>query len=219
MKVYWSYTIGDTDDTFPNEFVSGPKKYLSGYDMEYDHAKCPAWKQYYSNTWVIAQPFDLGIKFKDDRLETNIPQKAYDQYFHVADTWLNGEYPEIQLKYNWFFWTKEKNVWVEQLSPPLLSRQGVELIQGTFPISVWFRPIVIGMKLIDNDIFLPRGTPLSHIRFPCKDVVRLEQRDPPEDLKKQLKEHNTLRLFAKFKSWDIIQQRLSTQVSCPLKWN
>ena len=78
MKVYWSYTIGDTDDTFPNEFVSGPKKYLSGYDMEYDHAKCPAWKQYYSNTWVIEQPFDLGIKFKDDRLETNIPQKAYD---------------------------------------------------------------------------------------------------------------------------------------------
>ncbi len=219
MKVYWSYTIGDTDDTFPIEFVSGPKKYLSGYDMAYDHAKCPAWKQYYNNTWVIEQPFDFGIKFKDDRLETNIPQKAYDQYVHVADTWLDGEHPEIQLKYNWFFWTKEKDVWIEQLAPPLLSRAGVELVSGTFPISVWFRPIVIGMKLIDNDIFLPRGTPLSHIRFPCKDTVRLEQRDPPEYLKKQLNQHNTLRLFSKFKSWDIIQQRLSTKARCPFKWN
>ena len=30
MKVYWSYTIGDTDDTFPNEFVSGPKNIFLG---------------------------------------------------------------------------------------------------------------------------------------------------------------------------------------------
>ena len=112
MKVYWSYKIGEDGDQFPPEFVGAPKKYLVGYDNSYNHSKCPAFKEYYKNTFVIEQPFDLGIKFKDNRLETNLPQKAFDQYFHLSETWLDGEYPEIQMMFNWFFWTKKKDVWL-----------------------------------------------------------------------------------------------------------
>tara|TARA_B000000609_G_C24100144_1_gene307939 strand:- start:104 stop:763 length:660 start_codon:yes stop_codon:yes gene_type:complete len=219
VKVYWSYRIGEEQEQFPSEFIDSPKKYLAGYDMSYDHAKCPAWKNYYNNTWVIEQPFDLGIKLKDNRIETNLSQKAYDRYFHVVDTWLNGEYPEIQMMYHWFFWTKHKDVWIEQLAPPQLSRKGIEVVQGTFPISSWFRPITIGIKLLDNDIYLPKGTPISLIRFPCKTSVQLEQKDPPEKLMSQLADQNSLRMFTQFKTWDIIMKRNKKERRCPFRWN
>jgi len=74
----------------------------------------------------------------------------------------------------------------------------MEVVQGTFPISSWFRPIVIGIKLLDNDVYIRKGTPISLIRFPCKSSVQLEQRTPPPELSSQLKQQNTLRLFAKF---------------------
>ena len=217
MKVYWSYKIGEDGAQFPPEFVGAPKKYLVGYDNSYDHSKCPAFKEYYKNTFVIEQPFDLGIKFKDNRLETNLPQKAFDQYFHLSETWLEGEYPEIQMMFNWFFWTKKKDVWIEQLSPATLSREGMEVVQGTFPISSWFRPIVIGIKLLDNDVYIRKGTPISLIRFPCKSSVQLEQRTPPPELSSQLKQQNTLRLFAKFKTWDIIMNRNDKERRCPFR--
>ena len=121
--------------------------------------------------------------------------------------------------YHWFFWTKHKDVWIEQLAPPQLSRKGIEVVQGTFPISSWFRPITIGIKLLDNDIYLPKGTPISLIRFPCKTSVQLEQRDPPEKLMSQLADQNSLRMFTQFKTWDIIMKRNKKERRCPFRWN
>ncbi|BCU98375.1 MAG: hypothetical protein CM15mV22_0070 [Eurybiavirus sp.] len=80
--------------------------------------------------WVVKQPFDLGMKVdtKEKRINTDLTQKAYDDYFHVGERWLEGEYPEIQFKLNYVFWTNEKDVWVEQIPHPLLSRQGFEVV-------------------------------------------------------------------------------------------
>ena len=121
------------------------------------------------------------------------------------------------MMFNWFFWTKKKDVWIEQLSPAALSREGMEVVQGTFPISSWFRPIVIGIKLLDNDVYIRKGTPISLIRFPCKSSVQLEQRTPPPELSSQLKQQNTVRLFAKFKTWDIIMNRNDKEKRCPFR--
>ena len=49
-KAYWSYKIGEDNNQFPPEFYEPPKLYTSGYDMRYDHAKCPAWKKWTDNT-------------------------------------------------------------------------------------------------------------------------------------------------------------------------
>ena len=220
MKIYWSYTIGDTEDTFPNEFVGGPKKYLSGYDMKYDHAKCPAWKEYTENMWVVEQPFDLGMKVdtKEKRINTDLTQKAYDDYFHVGERWLEGEYPEIQFKLNYVFWTNEKDVWVEQIPHPLLSRQGFELVPGTFPISYWHRPVVVGLKILDTDVNLRlrRGTPLYYLKLRGGNFM-LEQKEIPEDWHKLNKQTSVLRNFAPFKAWEVMRSRVR-EGKCPIKW-
>lgn len=221
-KAYWSYKIGEGNNQLPPDFHEAPKPYKTGYDMRYDHAKCPAWKKWTDNTWMVTQPFDLGFKIKDDRIESSLLQEAYDDYFQVGYNWLSGSYPEIQMKYVMSVWTEDKDVWIEQIPHPLLSRYGLELIPATFPISVWFRPMVVGVKVLDNDIYLPKGTPLYYFRLYSKrsdSDFKLQQRDVPEKMVKQLNESDTLRKFTMFKAWDIIKSRVSKEGKCPFRWN
>ena len=226
-KVYWDYTIGDGPDTkFPNEFIESPKKFRAGYNSKYDHTKCPAWKKWTENCWVVKQPFDIRLKCdtKAGKLGTDLTQKAYDSYFHVGGNWLSGDYPEIQLKLSYILWTNEKDVWVEQIPHPLLSRWGFELIPATFPISHWHRPLVVGLKVLDTDqnLQLNQGTPLYYFRLYSKksdpDFI-LEQKKAPEEWHKMHLQTNILREFAPFKAWDIIKKRVSTSGKCPVKWN
>ena len=229
-KVFWDYNIGndctnERDTKFPDDFHATPKKFRGGYGTGYDHTKCPAWKKSTDNCWVVKQPFDVGIKVdtKEERVNTDLSQDAYDQYFHVGENWLGGEYPEIQFKLNYMFWTNEKDVWVEQIPHPLLSRLGFELIPGTFPISEWHRPLVVGLKVLDTDInlMIKKNTPLYYFRLYSKksdpDFI-IEQKQPPEAWHRSNQQENLLRKFAPFKSWDVIKQRVSSG-KCPIKWN
>ena len=220
-KVYWNYWFGDDHEAkLPDEFMKTPKKFRAGYDPEYDHSKCPAWKEYTENMWVVEQPFDLGMKVdtKEKRINTDLTQKAYDDYFHVGERWLEGEYPEIQFKLNYVFWTNEKDVWVEQIPHPLLSRQGFELVPGTFPISYWHRPVVVGLKILDTDVNLRlrRGTPLYYLKLRGGNFM-LEQKEIPEDWHKLNKQTSVLRNFAPFKAWEVMWSRVR-EGKCPIKW-
>ena len=220
-KVYWNYWFGDDHEAkLPDEFMKTPKKFRAGYDPEYDHSKCPAWKEYTENMWVVEQPFDLGMKVdtKEKRINTDLTQKAYDDYFHVGERWLEGEYPEIQFKLNYVFWTNEKDVWVEQIPHPLLSRQGFELVPGKFPISYWHRPVVVGLKILDTDVNLRlrRGTPLYYLKLRGGNFM-LEQKEIPEDWHKLNKQTSVLRNFAPFKAWEVMRSRVR-EGKCPIKW-
>ena len=119
-------------------------------------------------------------------------------------------------------WTEDKDVWIEQIPHPLLSRYGLDLVPATFPISVWYRPMVVGVKVLDKDIYLPKGTPLYYFRLYSQrsdSNFKLEKRDVPEKLIKQLDEAYTLRKFTNFNSWDIIKGRVSKEGKCPFRWN
>jgi len=233
-KVFWDYNIGndctnERDTKFPDDFHATPKKFRGGYGTGYDHTKCPAWKKWGDNTWLVTQPFDLKFKvitnavYEENKfIESNLLPPVHEDYFILGNQWLAGEYPEIQMRYVMNVWTKDKDVWIEQVPHPLLSRYGLELIPATFPISVWFRPMVVGVKVLDSDIFLPKGTPLYYFRLYSKrsdSDFKLEQRDVPEKMVKQLNENNTLRKFTMFSAWDIIKGRVSKEGKCPFRWN
>ena len=222
-KVYWSYSIGDNiDDALPVDSVPSLEKYRKGYDMSYDHAKCPAFMEYTKNMWLVRQPFDFGITYKtaDKYLESNLNQQAFDDYVHLGENWLSGTYPEIQMKHLLSLWTKDKDVWVEQIPHPLLSRYGFDLVPGTFPISVWFRPLVVGVKVLDFDtnLWIPKGTPLYYIRLCSKRSnaeFKIEYQEPSADKKREQSRHNLLRRFSTFDSWSVIQGRVEKESKCP----
>ena len=50
--VYWSFSLGDTlEQTLPTDYTDPPEKFGKDYDKGYQHAMCPAWKEYGKNTW------------------------------------------------------------------------------------------------------------------------------------------------------------------------
>ena len=52
---------------------------------------------------------------------------------------------QIQFKQGYCFWTEDTDVWIEQFQHPDMTRMGLDVVSGTFPISVWQRPINLGI--------------------------------------------------------------------------
>ena len=80
-------------DFFPDDYFEEPTPALKGYRPDYRHSKCPAFKEYYKNTWVMKQSFPLGILYKstEQYLETNLGQDVFDEYFMLGDGWTDGD--------------------------------------------------------------------------------------------------------------------------------
>lgn len=230
-KVYYLPTIGSKDDFkkeyFPPDYIPEPKKFGSKYDRNYDHAKCPAWSEWGKNVWVFHQPFDIGMCYRSETkyLETNLAQELFDEFFMLSPRWLNGEYPEIQYNYGHALWTREKDVWVEQMPHPLLARYGLEAVPGTFPLSVWHRPVTFGFKLLDLDtnLWIPKGTPLFMLRLYSQrsdSTFSLQKKEPPQDILDEYSRNLRLKEFDKFASWDIIKNRVKKEEEskCPFSF-
>jgi hypothetical protein len=80
----------------------------------------------------------------------------------------------------------------------------------------------VGVKVLDNDVFIPKGTPLYYFKLYSKrsdSDFKLEKKDPPKHLVKQLNQNNRFRAFTMFEAWDIIMKRVNNERKCPIKWN
>jgi len=209
---------------FPSDFIIPLEKYCE--EKYYGHTSCPAWKAWTSNVWTFRQPFDVELQFESstNRLYSNLEQDLFNNYIYTNNDWLDGPLPVVQLCWSILFWTDEKNVWIEQIPDPNLSRVGLELISASFPISVWTRPVVTAFKILDLDkkIILERGTPLCNIRFYSdknNDKFILEQKDPPQKVIDNLSKDSEVKRWQKNYSWSLINKRLDKQSKCPFsRW-
>ena len=197
-KIFYNYVVGGSEKAFADEteldfwaddYFEPPTPALKDYPTTYRHYQCPAFKEYYKNTWVMRQSFPLGMIYKstEQKIETNISQDNFDAYFMLGNGWLDGEHPEVQFKQGYCFWTEDTDVWLEQFQHPDLARLGLDTVSGAFPISVWQRPINLGftIKTYDQHIWLEKGSPLCYVRFSSqrtRDVkFTLEKRSIPKD--------------------------------------
>ena len=155
-KIFYNYVVGGSEKAFADEseldfwaddYFEPPTPALKDYPTTYRHYQCPAFKEYYKNTWVMRQSFPLGFIYKstDQRIESNIAQDNFDAYFMLGDGWTDGEHPEVQFKQGYCFWTEDTDVWLEQFQHPDMSRLGLDTVSGAFPISVWQRPINLSL--------------------------------------------------------------------------
>ena len=230
-KVKYFSTVGmhdNIDEEFlPPDYMIFPQKSQLELDTKSRYSKCPALKEWGKNTWIFYQPFDLEFKYISARqqvISNNLHTEVFNNYIYIEPSWLDGKNPNIQLNTVNYFWTDEKDVWIEQIPHPLISRYGIEVIPGTFPISVWHRPVVCGCDIIDHDVSIkiPRGTPLFYIRFysqKSNSLFDLERKLPPEDFMLAEKQDTNLKKFTPFGSWDVIQDRLKKEESsCPFNF-
>jgi len=230
MKIFYNYAIGDFPndvDFFADDYFLKPEKYA--INKNYDHARCPAFKEYYKNTFTIFQQFPINFEYDLDTqyLRTDLRrQSEFDQYFELTSGWLNGEKPTIQVKNQFLFWTKEKDVWIEQIPHHSLSEKGLELVSGTFPISVWYRPINVGLMIPNKSgsYSIDRGDPLCNVRFTKKgdhDIMFELVKSPiPGDFYQKMRQQHNITIWHPFRSWKTIKNRLNkeTDSKCPVSF-
>lgn len=237
-KVYYNYglvnTLEENFNLLPDDFFSGKlRKSSEEIHPFYFHAKCPAVREWHKNTWVIEMPFDLEAKFdkNNKKILLTKPERFYDFFnddliqYHTSN-FSDGAYLELQLIYFYFFWTNDKDIWIELHHHPSLNRLGLELIPGTFPISSWLRPINFGFKVINSDhpIFIPKGTPLYYIKLLSKNSgsnvnFEIEKKDVDKDILKKYAKDSVVKFFDTQESWNLIKKREGNgQKKCPFNF-
>jgi hypothetical protein len=176
-----------------------------GYDLvsEYSEASkdaiyypCPAWKHKSNRIYTVRSPIDLTFSVNVPRQYISTPnlvQEQFNAYFEPTFTgvggWCSEEKTTIQLSIPRFlFWTKKKNIWMEQRSHPLTAINNFVCIPGWFNISNWTRPLSFAIDLIDSSkpVVIKRGDPLYQISFYSEnqdDGFILKKSEPPKNIR------------------------------------
>lgn len=196
MDIYWSPTYSDIKEEswewkelawFEPEPVFS--HFVSERNKDTDFLRCPAFIDYYKNTFLIRAPVDLSITLGEDgHLRTH----QYDQVFynhHLTERFQsNDNHPSISLEFMNMF-TCEESVIMQQLPAALEHNENLKnmhLISGQFDISKWFRPLTMAIEIHDvqKGLHIKRGDPLYYVKFVTDEKVNLIRRELTPELNK-----------------------------------
>jgi hypothetical protein len=155
--------------------------------------KCPAYINYYKNTYVICSPIDVEIEINREENWANIitpprlPKDVFNPRFGDEGT---SPYPLFSLRLNRFLFTTEtKDVYIETSDPTLEWNRNhdIRIISGNFNISRWVRPVepAFEHKSKHLTIKFERGQPMYYVRFvPSNpdDIVVLNKKEMNKEL-------------------------------------
>ena len=231
-KIYYApfmegYSYGWDHPLFEEEVYIPIQPYLSyykEYHEKHTYWKCPAWKHYWKNAFVIFSQMDMTIKY--DKTNGVVDQNTYthinvDEGFMPNVMMRPGPTPPYngvlvgQIHQHFVFWAKErtKDIWVEIVSPPSFAEKGIEIISAEYPFNRWPRMILSACRFNNEVTNISRGEPIGILRFKSYDnIFSLERKQAPDRLKS--KSYNLARVkdFLPNKSWEIIKES-----KCPMK--
>jgi hypothetical protein len=146
------------------------------------YMKCPAFQDYYKNTYVIRCPMDITISYDKQRNFLSIypqNQNIYDNFIRPRITAAGKDDPFLLSFALLHLFIADKSCMIEQLPANLhtsdfLSRTNV--VPGTFDIAKWFRPIEFAFEVSDftEPLKLKRGDVLFYFRFIPSDGGKVE---------------------------------------------
>lgn len=203
------------------------------------YQQCPAWKSYWSQTWVVYNQIDLKIEYNKQTgliSNTNFPLQDFNKYMlinegsnrHFSSTQMGCEYNGylvFQLAQSLFMWLpdKQKNIWVELAAhPDLYHKTGLEFLNVEYPFSRWCRPANGAFKAHSSKFEIKRGQPLYTMRFRgaknnAYDLRRWKDfSGPPKHLQKRLNQHQSLKQWVKGVSWNLIKNDVEEK-KCPFR--
>lgn len=164
-------------------------------DREVGHPKhftrCPAFQEYYKNTYVIKCPIDMDITYdKDKRLILVDPQEQHFVNDNISlrnDSIGEGDSFLMSFTIGYVF-IADDDCEVE-LKPASMHDSDfvnkTRLINGAFNVGKWYRPIEIAFEIkSDKEVIkIKRGDALAYVKFTPKDdsKVRIEQKSFPTE--------------------------------------
>lgn len=144
--------------------------------------KCPAFKDYYKNTYIVTSPMDIEIAYDPVTTMLRISPQAQD-FFNAV---IIHRGAQVGIKDNFLMslgvtltLIADKECMVEQIPATLHASnftKRINLIGGTFDIGKWFRPLEFAFEVVDfsTPLKIKRGDPLFYIRLLPKDGSKVK---------------------------------------------
>lgn len=195
-----------------------PKRLSEVEDKKYEFYKCPAWNSWASSSFVFYSQIDIDFYIKDNKIcSDNYSIEYLSKWITPSPDWLDGPCPVVQMKQYMFFWTEEKNLWIEQTPfANSILYSNIDLIPAHFPLSVWKRPVSFGFKVPTNrPVIIKRGDPIYTIRFNTDEMSRynLIASHPTQEILDESMDNVRHKYLNKdISSWSLIEERLESQV-------
>ena len=209
---------GNRYESEANDFASPFALDGVGFDVEPEskeiskdkiYSACPAWRHRINRIFNVYSPIDIRLEVDIDgrKLKSpNVTQQQFDDYFQEtfgSETWCTDTDVTIQSSIPRFlFWSKSKNIWIEQRPHPLTAlNNNLVCVGGQFNMSNWTRPISFGFDLVDPNkpVVIKRGDPLYQLSFHSTnqdDSFKLIRTEPSRDvLRKMSRTTNVLDAF------------------------
>lgn len=145
---------------------------MSGRAKNTEYLRCPAFAEFFKNTYVVRSPIDLEFHVnKDGFLESaGTPDWMLGSFACLSGSRDIDTYITYQLDMTPYVFFSKKRVRIQQL-PAFMEPEGflrnVRPVVGIFDISKWFRPLSFGFEVADTSvpIIIKRGDPLFYVKF------------------------------------------------------
>lgn len=166
-------------------------KYITSLPDSNLPVACPAFTDYYYNTFAIIAPFDILFKIEDSTVylffnTTDVASKLLEMRCDVEDV------KKIFSIGMHFQFTTDDDVMIEQIPANFTTPSNGYLIPGTFNISKWYRSIEFAYEMVDSSkpFTVKKGDPLCFVRFLPADrsKVKLERSPMTYELKQAVNE-------------------------------
>lgn len=177
--VYWTihYDLSEfhNKDLYYFEPESAFKQIVGSRSKTTNFLKCPAFMEYYKNTYLIRCPVDCCISFGDTVSMT--PDIGLFNAYHTNEI---DTFSFYQLQINYTFYSKS-DIEMEILPLNFNPKLAIGVIPGSFNISKWIRPVSFGFEVYDKTtpLVFKRGEPLYYVRFRSKSKlpIKMERKE------------------------------------------
>ena len=185
--VYWGICPNRDTNWFELAAIEPPsalREIINARDVSHigHFTKCPAFTQYYKNTYVIKSPIDIEFTYDSETKRLNIfPQ---GQRFYEANVihrgHLIGEQDDFLMSFVLnFLFIADKDCVMELLPCSMHKSEFADkarIIGGSFNINKWYRPIEIAFEIKNSSvpIKVKRGDAFAYVRFLPKDESKIK---------------------------------------------
>jgi hypothetical protein len=198
--------------------------------------KCPAFIQYYKNTYVLKSPVNIELTYDPATKRLNIFPQAqifYDENI-VYRGHTVGEHDSFLMSFGLsYLFISDKDCDIELL-PCLMHKSeftdNTRMIVGTFNINKWYRPVQLAFEFKNPalPIKIKRGDAIAYVRFLPKDdhKIKLQNKDFSKEtldavesclMVKELHNKHPLKLL--YKLSERIRNKLwFNKKKCPFNW-
>jgi hypothetical protein len=190
INIGWTpYDPGIEDSFWRDTVLDKPERLNTKPLIDGGLKYCPAFRDFWKNTFVVRMPFDMSIVKIGPSLvmgpSNNIHANKLPESFLSIERDDTGVNAQVML--NNMFVSDVPHTMIETL-PPILHgcRDEIVYLNGKFDCHAWQRPLQFGFRIPqaivdemtpENGISLDKGEPVMYIRFSTvnDDTVKLHQ--------------------------------------------